>query len=93
MRLLRVTDFHFNQRWFDWLAALPSRLCVCSGNHDWWPIPERVVDVNAETAWLKRRRRPGLLVDGDFEVIGGYRFACKRRAGSVAFGEGLPVVL
>jgi len=51
-----------------WLATWPAKtlLFVCSGNHDWWPKSEDVVDNDTEGGWLKKARRPNVvLVDGD----------------------------
>ena len=46
-----------------WLATWPAKtlLFVCSGNHDWWPKSEHVVDNDREGGWLKKARRPTVL--------------------------------
>ena len=81
-------------RWVsDWLSSFPARLCVCSGNHDYWRNDERFVDRNAGSGWLLQQRRPGLLVDGDTKVMDGYLFACKPWIGPVELPAGCPVVL
>jgi hypothetical protein len=114
MRILHVTDFHFREQWFHWLAAqalrydvccfsgdlldmfpgsriglrpqtrwvrdwlreFPGCLYVCTGNHDWWPSDERVVDNDADGGWLRKAARPGVMVDGASESRDGYRFVC-----------------
>ena len=114
MRLLHVTDFHFREPWFHWLAAqapnydaccltgdmlemflgsrigvrtqarwvrdwlreFPGQLYACTGNHDWWPSDDRVVDNDADGGWLRRAARPGLVLDGETECHDGYRFTC-----------------
>jgi len=114
MRILHVTDFHFREQWFHWLAAqalhydvccfsgdlldmfpgsriglrpqtrwvrdwlreFPGCLYVCTGNHDWWPSDERVVDNDADGGWLRKAARPGVMVDGASECRDGYRFVC-----------------
>ena len=81
-------------RWVsDWLSAFPGKLCVCSGNHDYWRSDERFFDKNAGSGWLLQQRRPGLLADGDAEVVGGHLFACKPWIGPVKLPAGHPVVL
>ena len=114
MRLLHVTDFHFRERWFHWLAAqagrhdvcclsgdlldmfpgsriglrqqarwvrdwlkvFPGVIYTCTGNHDWWPSDDRVVDNDADGGWLRKAARPGVMVDGASEWRDGFRFVC-----------------
>lgn len=120
MRLLHVTDFHFNKSWYawlaengakydaccfsgdlldmfanaktglrpqirwvrDWLATFPGRLFVCSGNHDFWPRPEHVIDNDACGGWLRKSARQSVSVDGFSEMLGKYRFTCCPWAGA-----------
>ena len=114
MRLLHVTDFHFREPWFHWLAAqatnydaccltgdmlemflgsrigvrtqarwvrdwlreFPGQLYACTGNHDWWPSDDRVVDNDADGGWLRKGARESVLVDGTSVLRDGYRFVC-----------------
>jgi Icc-related predicted phosphoesterase len=55
-----------------WLLALETPTIVCSGNHDYWTSVPRVVDRDAEAAWLRRLVGKGkLVVDGDLVDLGG----------------------
>jgi Icc-related predicted phosphoesterase len=62
-----------------WLAAWPvtTPLFVCSGNHDWWPRSEYVIDNDTEGGWLKKARRPNaVFVDGDTTKLDEYHVGC-----------------
>ncbi|MFQ3577668.1 MAG: metallophosphoesterase [Verrucomicrobiia bacterium] len=94
MKLLFLSDLHFNQRWYDWIRTqevaavflagdlldlfrsgwpggqkltfadwvdkLPLALALCSGNHD---------HVSAESNWLQKIKRPGLVTDGETAIL------------------------
>lgn len=131
MRILHVTDFHFREPWFHWLAAqatnydaccltgdmlemflgsrigvrtqarwvrdwlreFPGQLYASTGNHDWWPSDDRVVDNDADGGWLRKAARESVVVDGTCVLRDGYRFvSCPWAHTPVVEGEE-PVVL
>lgn len=62
-------------RWVrDWLKEFPGQLYVCTGNHDWWPCDDRVVDNDAEGGWLRKAARESVMVDGTCVLREGYHF-------------------
>lgn len=69
---------HPQARWLSaWLVALPVPTVVCTGNHDWWPKDERVIDVYAEGGWLRMLEGKGQIIaaDGSAVTVGGLRIA------------------
>lgn len=76
-------------KWFrEWAKAYEGcPLFTCSGNHDWWPVDDRIpnlVDNDAEAGWLRKARRPRqLFVDGDSVEIMGVTLACKPWVGAM----------
>jgi len=75
LRLATTDGLRPQSKWVrGWLATWPAKtlLFVCSGNHDWWPKGEDVVDNDTEGGWLKKARRPNV-------VFGGWRHHPARR--------------
>ena len=69
-------------RWVqNWVKNFPGKLFLISGNHDFWVSSE--ADPMAEGGWLQALRRPGVTVDGDSEVFGGWTFFCKPWVGGI----------
>ena len=71
MTILHVTDFHFNQRWFDWLLhrAPPHDLTVMSGDllDLASPTPHRQ-QIAWVSAWLSRYPRPLSVASGNHDL-------------------------
>ena len=64
-------------RWMrNWLRNFPGDLFVCSGNHDWWPPQDQVIDTDTQGGWLRKAAGPKVRVDGTSEIYQGYRFVC-----------------
>ena len=64
-------------RWVrKWLCNFPGRLYACTGNHDWWPRSEHVIDTDTEGGWLRKASRHGVIVDGSSEHLRGHHFVC-----------------
>jgi Icc-related predicted phosphoesterase len=81
-------------RWVrDWLREFPGQLYVCTGNHDWWPSDDRVVDNDADGGWLRKTARSGLVLDGETACCDGYRFTCCPWAHTPAVETMMPSVV
>ncbi|HWL15672.1 MAG TPA: metallophosphoesterase [Opitutus sp.] len=71
MTLLHVTDFHFNQRWFDWLLhrAPPHDVVVMSGDLlDLTRATPQRRQIEWVSAWLRDFPRPLSLCSGNHDL-------------------------
>ena len=82
-------------RWVTkWAKVFPSRLYLCSGNHDWWE-GNRIADQMADGLWVKGLRRPGVWVDGDADALDGYSILCQPWVGGLGriHNTGVPSIV
>jgi predicted phosphodiesterase len=94
MRILHVTDFHFNKSWFAWLAAEAPACDLICYTGDFLDLFSRVPvsdQIRQVTKWLARVRSPLLFCSGnhDIEAEAGQAGAWLRGLPSpVAWGDG-----
>jgi predicted phosphodiesterase len=72
MRILHVTDFHFNKRWFDWLAAEAPDCDLICHTGDFLDVFANVpvpVQIRQVSRWLARVRRPMVFCSGNHDVL------------------------
>jgi Icc-related predicted phosphoesterase len=97
LRLATTDGLRPQSKWVrGWLATWPAKtlLFVCSGNHDWWPKSEHMVDNDREGGWLKKARRPNVVfVDGDTTKLDEYRIVCTPWAHKPEIHAGSPSVV
>jgi len=54
MRILHVTDFHFREQWFHWLAAQALRYDVCCFSGDLLDMfPGSRIGLRPQTRWVR----------------------------------------
>ena len=69
-------------RWVrHWVANFPSKLFLCSGNHDYFLTEE--TDPFAEAEWFQAMRRKDVAVDNDTVDFKGWKFFCKPWVGGM----------
>lgn len=73
----------------DWLNRFPSKIAVCSGNHDWWEESPHVKDPMAFGRWLKN----GGTSDNESLELDGYLVYCKPWIGGKVPESSKPVIL
>jgi predicted phosphodiesterase len=71
MRILHVTDFHFNKRWFDWLATKAPECDLVCHTGDFLDLFSKVpvpTQIRRVAKWLARVRSPLLFCSGNHDV-------------------------